>query len=65
METIYKQREYDGKWMALTKIRDEENEYSYTIDKTQYTYTPWKWIITGVYDYEIAFEAKWQPIVLK
>lgn len=57
METIYKQRAYDGKWMALTRVKKPEDAYVYfTETKQKITLVPDQWIITGVYDYEIELE---------
>ena len=56
LETVYKQRKYDGKWMALGRIKDLKNSYIYTNDsKQKITLVPDTWIITGIYDYELQF----------
>lgn len=51
LETAFKQRAYDGKWMRLAKVRDEENAYVYQSDNGDpISIIPTKWIIVGVYD---------------
>ena len=59
LDTIFKQRAYDGKWIALSKVLDPENAYVYFNDlKQKISLIPEKWIITGVYDYEIEIAVK-------
>ncbi len=57
LETQYKQREYDGKWISLGRVKDPKNSYVYFTDsKQRITLVPDEWIITGVYDYEITIK---------
>lgn len=52
LEYDFKQRDYDGKWERLGRIKDTQNEYSYLTPSGQkVTLTPEKWITIGVYDY--------------
>lgn len=52
LETHWKQRAFDGKWMLMGKIFDDENRYSYKGENGSMVHLiPTKWIILSVYDY--------------
>lgn len=56
LETHWKQRAFDGKWMLMGKIFDDENRYSYQAENESMIHLiPTKWIILNVYDYLIEF----------
>ena len=51
LETQFKQRAFDGKWEKIAQVWDHENKYVYKSETgSNITYTPTKWITTGVYD---------------
>jgi len=57
LETVLRQRAYDGMIEKIIRVKDHENSYTYTTD-TGYkvTYVPEKWVTAGVYDMEIAID---------
>jgi len=57
LETVFQQREFDGKIEKICRIKDYDNSYSYTTD-TGYkvNYIPERWVTAGVYDMEMQIE---------
>lgn len=57
-DIVIRQREYDGKWMKLKRVKDFDNTYSYTSENGhKVNLVPDMWIVTGVYDYMIGVGA--------
>ena len=57
LETAWKQRAFDNRWMLLGKVFDDENKYSYqSAAGSAIHLIPTKWIILNVYDYLITIE---------
>lgn len=52
LEYALEQRDFDGKWELLGKIKDHENAYSYQWETGQkISLIPEKWITVKVFDY--------------
>ena len=57
IEYDMRQREYDGSWERLAKVRDYENAYTYVSDSGyKVTHVPEKWLTIGVYDLEMKID---------
>jgi hypothetical protein len=57
LETMFKQRAYDGKWEKLAKVMDYDNKYVYKSESgSNLTYIPTKWMTIGVFDLIAVFE---------
>jgi hypothetical protein len=57
LETMFKQRAYDGKWEKLAKVMDYDNKYVYKSESgSNLTYIPTKWMTVGVFDLLAEFE---------
>jgi hypothetical protein len=56
METDLKQRAFDGRWMLMGKVVDEDQAYTYTNEAGTFTINNTKWIILNVYDYLMDFQ---------
>lgn len=53
LETSVKKRAYDNKLMELSLVPDYDNTYYYNDNYGhKVSFTPTKWIITKVYDWE-------------
>ena len=51
LETMFKQRAYDGKWEKLAKVMDYDNKYVYKSESgSNLVYIPTKWMTVGVFD---------------
>lgn len=57
LETCVKKRAHDNKLMELSLVPDYENIYYYNDNYGhKVSFTPTKWIITKVYDWEAVIE---------
>jgi hypothetical protein len=54
LDSVWKQREYDGKHMFMIKVFDHENTYRYQDENGKpVKFIPTMWIVKNVYDYEL------------
>lgn len=57
LETMFKQRDYDGKWEKLAKVMDYDNKYVYKSESgSNLTYIPTKWMTVSVFDLMMEIE---------
>jgi hypothetical protein len=57
-DIIFKQREFDGMWMKLIKMKDFDNSYSYKTEQGhKVNIIPDIWVVAGVYDHMMEIDA--------